>query len=147
MTDVSQNNRTSFSDHCHGSERQNSAVWTGFIEQTTSTSPCVGRKHWAVWPQLGAVLKRSSQAAFRLSDLLFPGRALQNWARHRPFDDISQAVGGQFGLAKFALWRDSISTGQAVCSHWRTSTSYSMSSSGLMTIGGRLKEALADPIA
>ena len=50
----------------------------GFIEQTTSTSPCVGREHWAVRPRLGAVLKRSSQAAFRLSDLLFPGRVLQD---------------------------------------------------------------------
>ena len=30
MTVVSQNNRTSFSDHCHGSERQSSAVWTVF---------------------------------------------------------------------------------------------------------------------
>jgi len=74
MTDVSQNNGTLFSDHVHGSERQSSAVWTGFIEQTTSTSPCVGRDHWAVRPRLGAVLKRSSQAAFRFSDLLFPGR-------------------------------------------------------------------------
>ena len=147
MTVVSQNNRTSFSDHCYGSERQSSAVWTGFIEQATSTSPRVGREYWAVRPRLGAVLKRSNQVAFRLSDLSFPGGLLQDWARHRPFDHISQAAGGQFGLAKFALWKDSISPGQAVCSHWRTSTSYSISSSGLLTIGGRLKEALAWPIA
>jgi len=157
MTEVSQNNRTSPSDHFHGSERQSSAVWTvshfsknrtspadhfhgserrssvvwtGFIEQTTSTSLCVGREHWAVRPRLGAVLKRSSQAEFRLSDLLFPGRTLQDWARHRSFDYISQAAGGQFGLAKIALWRDSISPRQAVCSHWITNTSYSISSSG-----------------
>ena len=122
---TSQNNRTSLSDHFHGSERQSSAIWTGFVEQTTSASPCVGREHWAVRLRLGAVLKRSSQAAFRFSDLLFPGRALQDWARHRPFDHISQAAGGQFGLAKFALWRDSISPGQAVCIYWRTGTSYS----------------------
>ena len=125
-----QNNRTSPSDHFHDSGRRSSAVWTGFFERTTSASPCVGRKHWAVRPRLGAVLKRSSQAAFRLSDLLFPGRTLQDWARHRSFDHISQAAGGQFGLAKFALWRDSISPGQAVCSHWIPSTSYSISSSG-----------------
>ena len=30
MTDVSQNNRASFSDYCHGSERQSSAIWTIF---------------------------------------------------------------------------------------------------------------------
>jgi len=42
-----QNNRTSLSDHFHGSERRSSAVWTGFIEQTTSASPCIGREHWA----------------------------------------------------------------------------------------------------
>ena len=125
-----QNNRTSLSDHFHGSERRSLVVWTGFIEQTTSTSPCVGREHWAVRSRLGAVLKRSSQAAFRLSDLLFPGRILQDWARHRSFDYISQAAGGQFGLAKIALWRDSISPRQAVCSHWITNTSYSISSSG-----------------
>jgi len=174
MTDVSQNNRASFSDYCHCSERQSSAVWTVFHvseQQNFTLRPFPWFRetelrrlnvfHWtdhqrfalcwaralAVRLRLGAVLKRSSQAAFRLSDLLFPGRALQDWARHRPFDSISQAAGGQFGLAKFALWKDSISPGQAVCSHWRTSTSYSMSSSGLMTIGGRLKEALADPIA
>ena len=116
-----QNNRTSLSDHFHDSERQSSAVWMGVIEQTTSTSPCIGREHWAVRPRLGAIFKRSGQAAFRLSDLLFPGELLQDWARHRPFDHISQAAGGQFGLAKFVLWRDSISPGQAVCSHWRTS--------------------------
>ena len=137
MTDVSQKNRTLFSDHCHGSERQSSAVWTCFVEQTISASSCVGREHWAVRPRLGAVLKRSSQAAFRLSDLLFPGGLLQDWARHRPFDHISQAAGGQFGLAKFALWRDSISPGQAVCSHWRTGTSYSLSSSGLLNYEAR----------
>jgi len=58
MTDVAQTNRTLFSDHCRGSERQSSAVWAGFIEQTTSVSPCVGREHWAVRP-LG--LERSSR--------------------------------------------------------------------------------------
>jgi len=132
-----QNNRTSLSDHFHGSERRSSAVWTGFIERTTSASPCVGRKYWAVRPRLGAVLKRSSQASFCFSDLLFPGRLLQDWARHRPFDHISQAAGGQFGLANFALWSNSISPGQAVCSHWRTSVSYSISSSGPLNYEAR----------
>ena len=42
-----------------------------FIEQTTSVSPCARQEHWVVRPRLGAVLKRSSQVAFRLSDLLF----------------------------------------------------------------------------
>jgi len=69
-----------------------------FIEQTTSVSPCARQEHWAVRLRLGAVLKRSSQAAFRLSDLLFPGRALQDWARHRPFDHISQAAAANLDL-------------------------------------------------
>jgi len=140
---VSQNNGTLSSDHFRGSERQSSAIWTGFIEQTTSTSPCVGREHWAVRRRLGAVLKRSSQAAFRFSDLLFPGRLLQDWIRYRPFDHISQAAGSQFGLVKFALWKDSIFPGQAVYNHWRTSIFYSISSADLLTIGGSLKEELA----
>ena len=108
-------------DHFHGPEKQSSAVWTGFIEQTTSVSPWVRREHWAVRPRLGAVLKRSSQAAFRLSDLLFRAE----YCKTEQDIGLQSGSGGQFGLAKFALWRDSTSPGQAVCSYWRTSASCS----------------------
>ena len=163
MTDVSQNNRTSLSDHCHRSEKRNSAVWTVFHVSE--------QQNFTLWPfprSRETELRRLNE--FRWTDHqrfalcwvralgcsasawsgpqeikpggispyrpLVPGRALRDWARHRPFDHISQAAGGQFGVAKFALWRDSISPGQAVCSHWRTGTSYPNSSSGLKAISG-----------
>jgi len=94
---MSRGNRVSPSNHFLWFRETELRRLNSFVEKTTSTSPCVGQEHWAVRLRLGAVLKRSSQAAFRLSDLLFPGRVLQDWARHRTFDHISQTAGGQFG--------------------------------------------------
>jgi len=103
LVQMFQNNRTTLFDHFHDSERQSSDVWTCLIEQTISTSPCIWRMHQAIQFRLESVLERSSPGGISPKRPLIPGRVLQDWARQRPFDNISQTISGQFGLAKFAL--------------------------------------------
>ena len=147
-----QNNRTSFSDHLHGSEKQSFAVWTScrISEQQNSpllTISMVQRNRAPPSEQVslnsppafrlvlgentglfGLGLERSLRDQARRHFALATSYSGQSTARLNKtsvFWQYQSGSGGQFGLAKFALWRDSTSPGQAVCSYWRTSASCS----------------------